>query len=207
MTNAPKPDTSVEAVERLACAVIVGSSFPDAGHLLRQLRKELTEARALLKWHHDWHLTSGPIGLQDGDGGWIEIDNAAEYCDSTMYERTAAVLADVPSEALPRGGVNSHWWAISVKQRREIKALQSQLTEAREKQRERELMLLRWLESDYCVVRVDMPDGSSHKPSKRELLNFFDIWLEQRGGIAEVKKDTPEGLFDALNASQKDQAR
>lgn len=45
MTDTTKPDTSVEAVERLACAVIVGSSFPDAGHLLRQLRKELTEAQ------------------------------------------------------------------------------------------------------------------------------------------------------------------
>lgn len=28
---------------------------------------------ALLRQHHDWHLNSGPIGLPDGDGGWIEI--------------------------------------------------------------------------------------------------------------------------------------
>lgn len=100
--------------------------------MLRQLRTDLTTAQAriaeiegVLKWHHDWHLQVGDIGLPDGEGGWIGIDNSDAYSDSLMCEKTTALLAGVPSEVLPRGGVNAHWWQISILQRRRIKELEA----------------------------------------------------------------------------------
>lgn len=48
--------------------------------------------REALKRHHDWHLNSGEVGLPDGSGGWIAMDNAAEYSDSSMCEQTTAAL-------------------------------------------------------------------------------------------------------------------
>lgn len=50
-----------------------------------------------LKKHHDWHLQSGEIGLPDGNGGWIAMDNAAEYPDSPLCEQTLAALANAPA--------------------------------------------------------------------------------------------------------------
>ena len=50
-------------------------------------------ACVLLGKHHEHHLQKGTIGLPDGKGGWIEIDNAAEYSDSSLYERTVEALA------------------------------------------------------------------------------------------------------------------
>lgn len=88
---------------------------------------------ALLRQHHDWHLQSGPIGLPDGDGGWIEINNALEYSDSRMCEETQAALEGQPApelEPMPRGGINTWWWQIAVLQRREIRALKAQITAA-----------------------------------------------------------------------------
>lgn len=74
-------------------------------------------------------------GRRSGDRArWTAQPRAVDYLD-------ARDALPAPSSGksrianVPRGGVNSHWWAISVKQRREIKALQSQLTEAQEKQR------------------------------------------------------------------------
>ncbi len=49
-------------------------------------------ASSLLHEHHRHHLQKGLIGLPDGEGGWIEIDNAAEYSDSGLYERTVETL-------------------------------------------------------------------------------------------------------------------
>lgn len=46
----------------------------------------------LLGDHHLHHLAPGSIGLPDGNGGWIEIDNAAEYADSLLCERTREAL-------------------------------------------------------------------------------------------------------------------
>lgn len=47
----------------------------------------------LLGVHHRHHLQKGIIGLPDGKGGWIEIDNGAEYSDSALYIETDAMLA------------------------------------------------------------------------------------------------------------------
>jgi hypothetical protein len=61
--------------------------------------KELTRAQAeigalrdALRLHHEWHLNSGTIGLPDDNGGWIAMDNAAEYSDSEMCQRTEDAL-------------------------------------------------------------------------------------------------------------------
>ena len=46
----------------------------------------------LLAKHHAHHLQKGTIGLPNGTGGWVEIDNAAEYGDSALYAETVAKL-------------------------------------------------------------------------------------------------------------------
>ncbi len=61
--------------------------------------KEAAEAerdrlKAALREHHNWHLNAGAIGLPDDKGGWVEIDNAAEYSDSELCSRTIAALGD-----------------------------------------------------------------------------------------------------------------
>lgn len=93
----------------------------------------------LLRQHHDHHLTSGPIGLQDGEGGWIEIDNGLEYSESSLYLHTEAALKNAPppdDAPMPRGGIQAHWWQISILERRKRKvaeqrasALAARLTE------------------------------------------------------------------------------
>ena len=77
-------------------------------HLIDTIR----ELKKLLRVHHDWHLQAGTVGLKDHDGSWIEIDNAAEYSDSSLYERTEKALEDAPLdwEPMPRGGVRTWWW-------------------------------------------------------------------------------------------------
>lgn len=57
-----------------------------------QLGRRTEALRKALQKQHDWHLQSGPVGLPDGEGGWIEIDNAAEYSDSAMCSETMAAL-------------------------------------------------------------------------------------------------------------------
>lgn len=92
-----------------------------------ELRRERDEARALVRLHHDWHLQSGIIGLQDGEGGWIEINNASEYSDSLMYERSQAFLENQPTEfkPMPRGGISAWWWQVAVLQRRQLRAAEA----------------------------------------------------------------------------------
>lgn len=87
------------------------------------------EVLKLLRDHHNWHLQSGSIGLQDGQGGWVEIDNAAEYCDSRLYDRTAKALADLPPEMVPtpRGGWtrgSNYWedWQLAMRRLKKAEA-------------------------------------------------------------------------------------
>lgn len=56
--------------------------------LIEQLADEIEQLYSLLEQHHTHHLHKGSIGLPDGDGGWIEIDNGAEYSDSILCHRT-----------------------------------------------------------------------------------------------------------------------
>lgn len=95
------------------CIVYLSDAFDAARNREAEEAVRLTaaEARArelaaALRWHHRWHLESGELGLPDGDGGWIGIDNAAEYSDSKMCEQTIAALEaaralsnDAPAEA------------------------------------------------------------------------------------------------------------
>ena len=65
----------------------------------REQQDEIERLCVLLQAHHTHHLQKGAIGLPDGDGGWIEIDNGAEYSDSNLYERTADALSDEIGQA------------------------------------------------------------------------------------------------------------
>jgi hypothetical protein len=95
---------------------------------LTELEAEVARVKKLLREHHDHHLAVGEIGLKDGDGGWIEIDNGSEYSDSGLFERTEAALADVPTEwkPAPRGGITADWWQASVLERRKRKATEAE---------------------------------------------------------------------------------
>lgn len=97
--------------------------------LAKKFAARIRELEALLREHHQWHMQSGVIGLQDGDGGWVEIDNAAEYSDSLMYERTEKALAGMPPHEagpMPRGGVQHWWWQVGVLERRKRRALEAE---------------------------------------------------------------------------------
>lgn len=67
----------------------------EVNELLASRDATIAALSGALKLHHDWHLNSGTIGLPDGDGGWIEMDNAAEYSDSEMCQRTIDALSQV----------------------------------------------------------------------------------------------------------------
>lgn len=97
------------------------------------LRTQLAAAEALLRQHHKWHLDAGVIGLQDGEGGWIEIDNATEYSDSLLHDNTAKALEGVPpedAEPMPRGGISAWWWQVGVLERRKRRAAEAKLATA-----------------------------------------------------------------------------
>lgn len=90
---------------------------------IERVKGERDEAMKVLSLHHDWHNGSGVIGIPDGEGGWIEMDNAAEYGDSTLYRRTVGALANKRPEfkPMPRGGwarSQSHWenWQLAYRQ-------------------------------------------------------------------------------------------
>lgn len=66
-----------------------------------RLRADRTKLLAVLRRHHDWHLNAGTWLVPDGDGGHIEIDNGAEYADSTMCDETLAALMLERDHAVP----------------------------------------------------------------------------------------------------------
>ena len=93
--------------------------------------RRVAELQKVLREHHEHELNSGTIGLQDGEGGWIELDNGAEYSDSLMYQRTEAALAGMPPDEvapMPRGGVSVYWWQTAILQRRKLKAAEQAVT-------------------------------------------------------------------------------
>lgn len=88
----------IEQYERKARAFL--AALPDElnpSRLTEPNTREVERRRLLhaaLQKHHDWHLQSGSVGLPDGEGGWIEIDNAAEYSDSALCSETMKALSD-----------------------------------------------------------------------------------------------------------------
>lgn len=100
---------------------------------LAALRGRVAELQRVLQVHHVHELSAGTIGLPDGAGGWIEINNGAEYSDSAMYERTVAALSGMsPDEAapMPRGGVSVYWWQAAILLRREKRDAEARATAA-----------------------------------------------------------------------------
>lgn len=70
-------------------------TYGEDGHVLSvciQASEAIEALIGLLNGHHQHHLQKGTIGLPDGEGGWVEIDNGAEYSDSTLCEQTDRVL-------------------------------------------------------------------------------------------------------------------
>lgn len=101
---------------------------------LQEAERRAEDALKCLRDHHQWHLDAGEIGLSDGEGGWVEINDAAEYCDSLLYERTQKALQGFPADdagPMPRGGVSAWWWAQGVLERRKRRAAERQLSELR----------------------------------------------------------------------------
>lgn len=98
---------------------------------VERLRGERDAAITMLRQHHDWHLKAGELGVTDGDGGWIAIDLADAYSDSTICENTMKVLASSESapewKPMPRGGMEQGWWATSVLERRKRKAAEARV--------------------------------------------------------------------------------
>lgn len=111
--------------------VIAGPSDLDrrAADALSSLVRERDEARKVLRDHHKWHAESGVLGIPDGDGGWIEMDNGAEYADSRLCQRTEAAISGMSPEVVvpPRGGWSmgsNHWenWQLAYRQKRAAEA-------------------------------------------------------------------------------------
>lgn len=121
--------SALRAVRSVRCA----DAIADGMTLIERLIAERDAARAVLRDHHEWHMQSGMIGLPDGDGGWIEMDNAAEYNDSRLYERTREVIDQMPPRlpVQPRAGSGSnHWenWQLAIREIRAIeKIIKSQI--------------------------------------------------------------------------------
>jgi hypothetical protein len=67
-----------------------------AGWKVRALKAEAQRDRLkdALQEQHAWHLNAGVVGMPDGNGGWVEIDNAAEYSDSPLCSQTIEALGD-----------------------------------------------------------------------------------------------------------------
>lgn len=116
------------AFERAAKGTLDGLDFDGVVSLQLELSaatKRAEDARTVLRDHHQWHLDAGTIGLPDGEGGWVEMDDAAEYGDSLLYERTQKVLEGLPADdagPMPRGGISAWWWAQGVLERRKRRA-------------------------------------------------------------------------------------
>ncbi|SNZ21705.1 hypothetical protein [Cohaesibacter gelatinilyticus] len=56
----------------------------------------LADAKSALKMHHRWHLDCDELdsyAVPDGQGGWIGLNRAEEYADSSMHDITEAILS------------------------------------------------------------------------------------------------------------------
>lgn len=71
-----------------------------AGWKVRALKAEAQRDRLkeALQKQHDWHLNAGVVGLPDGNGGWVEIDNAAEYSDGPLCSQTVEALGGTEAQ-------------------------------------------------------------------------------------------------------------
>jgi hypothetical protein len=117
----------------------IAETLREAADALSSLVRERDEARKVLRDHHKWHAESGVLGIPDGDGGWIEMDNGAEYADSRLCQRTEEALRDMPAEFVvpPRGGWamgSNHWenWQLAYRQKRAAEADAARMREALE---------------------------------------------------------------------------
>lgn len=158
---------------------------------LRAQAEENERLKALLKQHHDWHLQAGIIGLQDGSGGWIGIDNALEYSDSGMCERTTQALENTPPEEMvppPRGGIGAEWWQVGILERRKRKTAEAKLHQA-----------LEWLKDSKRFVE---DAGSDEDPEARRravwLISKIDALLTRLANPEPTKTDDPAILHQRL---------
>lgn len=143
----PLPDAEIDQLRSWISTAISSRSdmqgLPEFDRLVAELaalrasaqsrEDEIAALRAVLREHHEHELNAGTLGLQDGEGGWIEIDNGAEYSDSAMFERTEAALAGMPpdeAQPMPRGGISAYWWQTAILLRREKRAAEAQLSAA-----------------------------------------------------------------------------
>ena len=153
--------------------------------------EENERLKALLKQHHDWHLQAGIIGLQDGSGGWIGIDNALEYSDSGMCERTTQALENTPPEEMvppPRGGIGAEWWQVGILERRKRKTAEAKLHQA-----------LEWLKDSKRFVE-DAGSDEDPEACRRAvwLISKIDALLTRLANPEPTKTDDPAILHQRL---------
>ncbi|MHB1086118.1 MAG: hypothetical protein ACYCZ0_00015 [Minisyncoccota bacterium] len=162
----------LDAVVRVLC---LEDSEDDPSEECTKLLTKLAEALKVLRDHHEWHLESGPIGLPDGNGGWIEIDNAAEYGDSRLCERTSLVLNALPVEfsPLPRlGSGSNHWenWQMAMRRLKAAEATLAIVESAADSFHKRMVSaearvaeLLEAMEPSGVIARTEVRDGDTIK--------------------------------------------
>lgn len=155
----------------------IGPLFDEAATALKAKETEMAALKESLREHHNWHLQAGTIGLQDGDDGWIEIDTAAEYSDSTMYEHTEKLLAGAPPQELqhiPRGGMNTWWWEQAVLLRRKVREAKARAAAAeRERDAARE-----------AIAHLSSFSISDELAKTGKLSDVCKAWVERKKSAA-----------------------
>lgn len=177
----PQPDDKQAEIDLCSQLRALSRAEHDDLSIAAEAAAEIERLKALLREHHRWHLDAGTIGLEDGDGGWIAIDNAAEYSDSLMYEKTEQALAGMPADQqqpMPRGGISAWWLEVGIKERRRRRAAEatiSKLVEALEAQVRAHKMLCE-------VAGLDEQAHLDGSARARDLLNS-DERDQTTGGI------------------------
>lgn len=92
-------------------------------------QEEIEQLRELLRAHHHHQQSVGTIGLPDYEGGYVEIDNGAEYAESDLCSRTTDALVGKPSELGPMPRIDKEWWRVSILERRKRRKAEARLAE------------------------------------------------------------------------------
>jgi len=186
---------------------VVGKYLAEAADALSSLVRERDEARRVLRDHHKWHAESGILGIPDGDGGWIEMDNGAEYADSRLCQRTEETLRDMPPEFVvpPRGGWamgSNHWenWQLAYRQKRAAEAERDEARAAHDADAKAFLVAIARVEaveadaarmrediaklSDPNAVHANLLRGSIARPSVAQIIHIYgeDALRAELGG-------------------------
>jgi len=162
--------------------VIAGPSNLDfrAATTIASLVRERDEARKVLRDHHKWHAESGVLGIPDGDGGWIEMDNGAEYADSRLCQRTEAAISGMSPEVVvpPRGGWSmgsNHWenWQLAYRHKRAAEARATAAEAERDEAQRNYEALRQWWDLNPSLIEHRLAAAEADAARMREALEPF----------------------------------